>query len=139
MAGSLKQKLARKLPVVCMGDRTVRSTYLLSINLTNKAGEGLEFLGEPEYVNVHVGVVVFVAVHTPADVDRAYTAGTRSSLSRRGPIGMMSLRGSRQGGWGESDMCGYCALLHIYHGTATVNDGIRGVRGGAVQTNRSPS
>lgn len=66
-----------------------------------------------------------MAVHTPACVDRVRAAGTRGSLSQLGPIGMMSFKGSGLGGWGETDMCCYLALPHIYRGTATVNDGIR--------------
>lgn len=66
-------------------------------------------------------------VHTPACVDRVRSAGTCGSLSHLGPAGAMSSKGSGRGGWGGTDMCYYLALPHIYHGTATVNDGIREV------------
>lgn len=82
---------------------------------------------------------MYMTVRTPACVDRARTAGTRSSLSPLGPAGMMSFKGSGLGGWDETDMCCYLALPHIHHGTATVNDGIREEGRGAEQMNCFPS
>lgn len=54
------------------------------------------------------------------------------------PIGVMSLKGSGLGRRGETDMWCYLALLHIYHGTATVNDGIMEEGRGAEQMSCFP-
>lgn len=59
-----------------------------------------------------------MAANPAACADRVHTAGTRSSLSQLGPVGMMSFKGSGPGGCEETDMCSYLALPHIYRGTA---------------------
>lgn len=79
----------------------------------------------------------------PACDDSVHPAAAHSSLSQLGPTGMIGLKGSGPGGWGETDsLCCYLALCHIMgitHGTATVNDGIKQEGSGAEQMNCFPS
>lgn len=65
-----------------------------------------------------------LSTHQLVLTERSFLAHTGACLSS-GPIGMMSFKRSGLGGWGETDMCCYLALLHIYREAATANDGIR--------------
>ena len=65
-----------------------------------------------------------LSIHQLVLTEYALLARTVAYLSSA-PIGMMSFKASGLGGWGETDMCCYLALPHIYHGTTPVNDGIR--------------
>lgn len=108
---------SRSWPADCRGDSTTTYSHVVST----------VFLKRLDYMllYVHGDMVAGLSVQRLPCVDGERTAGTRSSLSLLGPIGMKSLKGSRLGRWGETDMGCYLASPHIYHETATVNDGIR--------------
>lgn len=80
----------------------------------------------------------WLSIHRLVLTEYALLAHAVAYLSSA-PQGWCLLKESGLGRWGETDMCCYLALPHIYHGTATVNDGIREVGRGAEQMSCFPS
>lgn len=71
-------------------------------------------------------VVVWPSIRRPVLTEYGLLAHVVAYLTAA-PQERCLLKEAARGGWGETDMCCYLALPHIYHGTATVNDGIREV------------